>query len=569
MQPSHRPNVTLTWNAVEGGTYSVDASANNSTWTSKATGLTVSATNTKSNTHATLGSTGTEYARVNRTALATYDTLGVVTPTVSQTTSTSFNLAAANVAPTLTTINPLANGTEDTVYSITYAAVAAAANEADANGDAISFKVIEVYSGTLTKNGVAVVEGTLLSSGDSFVWTPPSNANGVYYPMSLKAFDGLLESGDHVGVPVPLSAVNDAPTVTHVDEINGATEDTAFTITYATLAAVSDDADVEGSALSFSVASLGAGTLTKNGNAVTVGTSLASGESFVWTPPADAYGNYSPFSFTAYDGELNSSPAVNCHVIVAAVNDAPTVVTHTIGGGIFSNTSSTYTYAVIANNVNEADVDGDAVLFRVESVSNGTLTKNGTAVIPGTTTITSGESLVWTPNSGVLDTVTAYTLKAFDGSLASTGIITVEINVTSITRIFTGWASTFNLAGADALEDADPDKDGVANAIEYVLGRNPSVSDVSTNPLISTVSGGTMTLSFYRYDDSEGEMNLDVQYSTDLSTWSTVGIEPVSTTSGGVIVTVTENGSGMDWITVQMPVGTNTRMFSRLRSEVD
>lgn len=77
------PNVTLTWNAVEGGTYSVDASANNSTWTSKATGLTVTNANTKSNTHATLGSSGTEYARVNRTALATYDSTGTVAATVA------------------------------------------------------------------------------------------------------------------------------------------------------------------------------------------------------------------------------------------------------------------------------------------------------------------------------------------------------------------------------------------------------------------------------------------------------------------------------------------------------
>ena len=69
------PNVTLTWSAVEGGTYSVEASPNQTTWTSKATGL-VSTGTSKSSTYATLGSSGTEYGRVNRTALATYDTTG-------------------------------------------------------------------------------------------------------------------------------------------------------------------------------------------------------------------------------------------------------------------------------------------------------------------------------------------------------------------------------------------------------------------------------------------------------------------------------------------------------------
>ena len=98
-------NVTLTWSAVEGGTYSVDASsaANFSTFTNKATGLFSTGTS-KSTSYTALGSSGTEYGRVNRTALATYDTAGQTAATTAQSTTTSYSLTPNN-APTITSIS--------------------------------------------------------------------------------------------------------------------------------------------------------------------------------------------------------------------------------------------------------------------------------------------------------------------------------------------------------------------------------------------------------------------------------------------------------------------------------
>lgn len=95
------PNVTLTWSAVEGGTYSVDASPNQTTWTSKATGLIATSTS-KSSNYATLAAYGTEYGRVNRTALATYDATGQTAATVAQSTLTSYS-AGIPIAPTVAT----------------------------------------------------------------------------------------------------------------------------------------------------------------------------------------------------------------------------------------------------------------------------------------------------------------------------------------------------------------------------------------------------------------------------------------------------------------------------------
>ena len=94
--------VTLTWSAVEGGTYSVDASPDQTTWTNKATGQ-VSTGTSKSSSYTTLGSSGTEYGRVNRTALATYDATGQTVATVAQSTTTSYQAGALPVPPTVTT----------------------------------------------------------------------------------------------------------------------------------------------------------------------------------------------------------------------------------------------------------------------------------------------------------------------------------------------------------------------------------------------------------------------------------------------------------------------------------
>lgn len=105
------------------------------------------------------------------------------------------SLPAAHAAPTLTTVSTLTGATEDTALTISYETLAEAANEADAQGAALSFRVEAVSSGTLTKSGVAVVAGTtLLGTGESLVWTPAANANGTLNAFTIKAWDGALNS---------------------------------------------------------------------------------------------------------------------------------------------------------------------------------------------------------------------------------------------------------------------------------------------------------------------------------------------------------------------------------------
>jgi FtsP/CotA-like multicopper oxidase with cupredoxin domain len=109
-------SVSLTWSSVEGGTYSVDASTNQSTWTSEKTALTPTnvptaptvgnSTVTTNTSYTTLGSSGTEYARVNRTALATYDSAGQTASTIAQSTITPYSASGIpNTVPTITAIS--------------------------------------------------------------------------------------------------------------------------------------------------------------------------------------------------------------------------------------------------------------------------------------------------------------------------------------------------------------------------------------------------------------------------------------------------------------------------------
>jgi autotransporter-associated beta strand protein len=433
--------VSMTWNSVEGGTYAVDASTDNTNWTSKATGV-VASDKTRSTTYSALSTGGTEYGRVQRTALATYDTTGVGSATVSQTVTTSY-LTGANTAPTLTSVNTLTGASEETAFTISYATLAAAADEADADGGTVSFRIEGVSSGTLTKSGSAVTAGsTTLASGESLVWTPAANATGTFAAFTVKAYDGTLTSISPVTVNVQVAAVNDAPTLTTISSLTGATEDMPFTISYATLAAAANEADEEGDTISFRIEGVSSGTLTKNGTAVTAGsTTLAAGENLSWTPAASASGTIAAFTVKAYDGNSASSSPITVTVEVTGDNDAPTLTSISTLTGASLNTPFTISYTALAAAANEADPDGTTPSFRIEAVSNGSLTKNGSSVTAGSTTLSSGESVVWTPANGFTGTTVVFSVKAWDGALASTTSVAVNVTVSASASVpqLTSW----------------------------------------------------------------------------------------------------------------------------------
>lgn len=79
--------------------------------------------------------------------------------------------------------------------------------------------------------------------------------------------------------------------------------------------------------------------------------------------------------------------------------------------------------------------------------------------------------------------------------------------------------------------DADPDKDGMSNLLEYALGTDPLYPDAMDGMIDLKFSGGVVSFEFKR-DTSKGDVTLTVQKSTDLKTWTSVPSELLSAKKG-------------------------------------
>ena len=84
-----------------------------------------------------------------------------------------------------------------------------------------------------------------------------------------------------------------------------------------------------------------------------------------------------------------------------------------------------------------------------------------------------------------------------------------------------------------------------------------------------TISGGVMIFTFLRADSSETpDVTLTVETGTDLLTWPAVFTIGTNTAASSPGVSITENGTAPDTITVTLPQGTATRLFARLKVTV-
>jgi len=113
----------------------------------------------------------------------------------------NITVSDVNYAPTLTSVATL-NGLDKT-NTITYADLVAAADEADSDGDTVSFRIEGVNTGNLLKNGLPVATGvTTIGPGESLSWTVANNTSGLINAFTVKVFDGTATSSTAVQVKV-------------------------------------------------------------------------------------------------------------------------------------------------------------------------------------------------------------------------------------------------------------------------------------------------------------------------------------------------------------------------------
>ena len=111
---------------------------------------------------------------------------------------------------------------------------------------------------------------------------------------------------------------------------------------------------------------------------------------------------------------------------------------------------------------------------------------------------------------------------------------------------------------------ADPDGDGLPNALAFVLGASPVTSDPALLPTAETGPGGALVFTFRRADAS-AYLNPRVQFGTDLDGWETA-----VDGEGGVTVAETDDGfgPGVDRVVVTVPAPAGGRLFARLVSDL-
>ena len=136
------------------------------------------------------------------------------------------------------------------------------------------------------------------------------------------------------------------------------------------------------------------------------------------------------------------------------------------------------------------------------------------------------------------------------------GILTVLDAPTVIT--LGDWAAQKGLVGDNALPDADPDRDGMSNLMEYFLGLDPTQSGGTGGSSMTLSNGPSNTMSM-TYRRAKGLTNVDsaVQTSGDLSstTWGTNGVQE----------TVVDKGTHEEVTATVTNQPGETRMFMRLR----
>lgn len=188
---------------------------------------------------------------------------------------------------------------------------------------------------------------------------------------------------------------------------------------------------------------------------------------------------------SASSGNFRITVLPNVNVTAPVTNTPPTLTSVTTLTGATAATAYPITYANLVSAAPDLDDDdNDTLSFRIESVTSGTLTKNGAAITPGTTLLASGESLSWTPSA--TGTVEAFKIVAWDGKAASSPAVAVNITVASgnVAPSFVGATTSISV----------PKDGGAVDLKPYLHVSDSNASQTLTWTQSTAPAHGTLTI---------------------------------------------------------------------------
>ncbi|MCW1925719.1 autotransporter-associated beta strand repeat-containing protein [Luteolibacter arcticus] len=133
---------------------------------------------------------------------------------------------------------------------------------------------------------------------------------------------------------------------------------------------------------------------------------------------------------------------------------------------------------------------------------------------------------------------------------------------------YDSWALDKGLDGTNSDELDDPNHNGIANLLEYVLNGDPlnAQSPAEILPTLNA-SGMNFVFTFTRLVDSAPDTTQTFQYGTNLDVWTSLNISPGTPAAGVVIGTPTGGSPNTQTVTVTVAKGANTKLFGRLQAE--
>lgn len=179
----------------------------------------------------------------------------------------------------------------------------------------------------------------------------------------------------------------------------------------------------------------------------------------------------------------------------------------------------------------------------------------------------------WRKNGAVLPGETSQTLNIVAASSAVAGAYTCtvsnQVGAATTQPIHLEYADTFHAFAASyglnsvttGAPNADFDKDGIANLLEYLFGGNPSLPGSGLLPTVAKAPGSSNLVFTYKRKIAATGVTQVIEHATNLSSaWS-----PAAHGQNGVTIATSAVDATAEQVTVTIP-STSTSRFVRLKA---